>query len=405
MKEKIYDIIIIGGGAAGLFAAASVPGRVSGLILDKAGAPGRKLLMSGAGQCNLTHGGSIKDFLNHYGNRGKEIRTTLYQFSNLALTEFFEDRNVPLTERRDGKVFPASLEAFQVLECLLSEAEKNGFSLLSSCTVSGISPGEVFTVTTSAGVFRGKKVLVCTGGCSYPATGSDGAFFRVLRELDIEVTELRPGLAAVNVEEYPFSGLSGISVPAAEIRTEGHQVTGDLLFTHKNFSGPGILHISRYVRPGSRLEICYCPGRNRQQTESELTDCRLHSGRKEALTILTGLFPELPAALLRTVFRGLGFPESMKFADFSAKSAAGFLSRIFADRYRVSGTAGYGSAMVTVGGVALREVSAKTWEPKKYPGLYFAGEVLDVDGDTGGYNLQFAFSSARLAVSTAFQTL
>ena len=132
MADNVYDILIVGGGAAGLFAAASAPARVKGLILDKAKAPGRKLLMSGAGQCNLTHGGSIKDFVSHYGDNGSKIRTALYKFSNESVKDFFENKGIPLIEREDGKIFPRSMDAKDVLDCLIREGQKNGFSTISS---------------------------------------------------------------------------------------------------------------------------------------------------------------------------------------------------------------------------------------------------------------------------------
>ena len=148
MADFVYDVIIIGGGAAGLFAAASAPSGVKGLVLDKAAAPGRKLLMSGAGQCNITHGGSIKDFICRYGDNGSRIRASLYKFSNLSLIDFFEKRGVKTLERKDGKIFPESMDAGTVLDCLLSAGKENGFRLISSCEVSEISCGDIFTLNS-----------------------------------------------------------------------------------------------------------------------------------------------------------------------------------------------------------------------------------------------------------------
>lgn len=403
MADFVYDVIIIGGGAAGLFAAASAPAGVNGLVLDKASAPGRKLLMSGAGQCNITHGGSIKDFISRYGDRGTGIRASLYKFSNLSLIDFFEKKGVKTLERNDGKVFPESMDAGTVLDCLLSAGKENGFRLISSCEVSEISCGDIFTLNSSKGHFSCRKLIICTGGCSYPSTGSDGKFFPVLENLGFEIIPLKPALVPVSVEGYPYGGLSGSSVKNAEISSEGHRVTGDLLFTHNNFSGPAALHISRYVRPGSEIKLCFCTEKNIEAVSGELSALRKDrsSSRKEALTVLKSVFPGLPSAFVEKIFTDEGFDEHLSFADFSSKAAAAVLKRIFSDTYKVSGTGGFSTAMVTAGGVSLKEITVKTGESKKYPGLYFAGEVLDVDGDTGGYNLQFAFSSGYNAIHHA----
>ncbi|MBQ4340858.1 MAG: aminoacetone oxidase family FAD-binding enzyme [Firmicutes bacterium] len=406
MADNVYDILIVGGGAAGLFAAASAPARVKGLILDKAKAPGRKLLMSGAGQCNLTHGGSIKDFVSHYGDNGSKIRTALYKFSNESVKDFFENKGIPLIEREDGKIFPKSMDAKDVLDCLIREGQKNGFSILSSCDVTEVIPGDIYTVISSKGIFKAKKLLICTGGCSYPTTGSDGRFLKVLEALDLEIIPTRPSLVPVSVEGYPYTELSGVSVKNITIEADGHKVSGDILFTHNNFSGPAVLHISRYVKPGTEIKLCYCTDKKLNEIQEELALLRRDksSGRKEALTVLNSLFPGLPSSFIRKIFADEGFDEHRVFAEFSSKAAAAFLSRIFTDTYKVSGTSGYSTAMATAGGVSLKEISLKTGESKKYPGLYLAGEVLDVDGDTGGYNLQFAFSSGYNAINDAAGT-
>ncbi|MDO4482228.1 MAG: aminoacetone oxidase family FAD-binding enzyme [Bacillota bacterium] len=403
MADFVYDVIIIGGGAAGLFAAASAPAKVNGLILDKSSAPGRKLLMSGAGQCNITHGGSIKDFICRYGDNGSRIRASLYKFSNLSLIDFFEKRGVKTLERDDGKVFPKSMDAGTVLDCLLSAGREKGFQLISSCEVSEINCGEVFSLNSSKGRFICRKLIICTGGCSYPSTGSDGKFFPVLEKMGFDIITPKPALVPVSVEGYPYGELSGVSVKNAEISSGSHRVKGDLLFTHSNFSGPAALHISRYVKPGSEIRICFCTEKSIEAVSGELSALRKDksSSRKEAVTVLKSLFPSLPSAFVEKVFTDEGFDEHLGFADFSSKAAASVLKRIFSDTYKVSGTGGFSTAMATAGGVSLKEITVKTGESKKFPGLYFAGEVLDVDGDTGGYNLQFAFSSGYNAINHA----
>lgn len=409
MSKYIHDIIIIGGGASGLFAAAVCPSKVKGLILDKAGRPGLKLLMSGAGQCNLTHGGDIKDFITRYGQNGGRIRTSLFKYSNQDVVRFFNAEGVPVFEREDGKVFPKSLKAEDVLNCLLKKAGENGFEVKSGCSVTEISKSEdeTFEIKTEKQTYYSRRVICCTGGCSYPSTGSDGSMFSALEKLGLTVVEPRPGLVPVSVEGYPYGDLSGASVSNVKVQTAGQVVYGDVLFTHRNLSGPGILHISRYVKPGSEISLCYCAEMTKDQAAELIKKSRNDktSSRKEALTVVKGIFPSLPSAFVHKIWADEGLDGHLKLAEWPARAAASVLDRIFNDTWIVSGTSGYKAAMVTAGGVSLKEISTKTFESKKIPGFYMAGEMLDVDGDTGGYNLQFAFSSAYAAVNAAVSSL
>lgn len=222
----IYDLIIIGAGAAGLFAGASLPSPVNGLILDQKSAPGRKLLMSGAGQCNLTHGGSIKEFIAHYGKNGSQIRSMLYRFNNQSVMDFFEKHGLPLFEREDGKIFPKSLQAQDVLDVLVRGCTQNGLKFLFSMPTDKISvhwpaitendaesqdpthSSPVYTIHSGSISYQTRNLILASGGCSYPVTGSDGSIFAVLEELGIEVSPLAPSLVPIYVEQYPYSNLS-----------------------------------------------------------------------------------------------------------------------------------------------------------------------------------------------------
>lgn len=407
----MYDLIIIGGGAAGLFAAACAgqfPGGkgLKGLILEGGREPGQKLLLTGAGQCNLTHGGSIREFPAHYGKNGGKIRSALYGFSNEALCRFLESAGLETVEREDGKIYPASFSAHAVRDFLVSRAEENGFGIRCGLKVRELIPeADGFRIRTEKEEFSAEKVLVCTGGCSYPATGSDGSLFPLLEELGLEVTPPKPALVPVNAENYPYGELSGASVPGVRIAAEEGTAEGDLLFTHRAFSGPAALHISRYVKPGKKIVLNYCPAMSREEAREKLKAVRqgregAGGAKQETFTVFRNLFVPmgLPEALLRVFFETEKIDPHRRFSESSGAESERILDRIFRDSFTVSGTAGFSQAMVTCGGVALPETATKTFESKRIPGLYFAGEVLDVDGDTGGYNLQFAFSSARAAI-------
>jgi len=412
----IYDLVIIGAGAAGLFAGASLPSPVKGLIIEKKELPGRKLLLSGSGQCNLTHGGSIKNFITHYGKNGKQIRSILYRFSNQSVTNFFESQGIPLIEREDGKIFPQSLQSQDVLNSLVNCCLNKGLEFQFSTSVTSITfekkdDSALYSVQCDSQKYLTKKLLITSGGCSYPATGSDGNLFAILEAMEIEVSPRKPALVPIHVEGYPYQSLSGISFQNTRVRVcnksdanQTAELTGALLFTHNSFSGPATLNISRYAAAGDRLFINYVPDQTASIMEQELL--RLIQGNsKQLITLLCEYFSrlELPRRFLELICERCNVDGTIKASQTAGASIKAILRLMSNDTYIISGLGGYNVAMVTSGGVALSEVDLKTLESTRYPSMYFAGEVLDIDGDTGGYNLQFAFSSGNLAVLNAFQ--
>lgn len=400
----IYDLIIIGAGAAGLFAGASLPFPVNGLIIEKKSTPGRKLLMSGAGQCNLTHGGSIKDFIPHYGSNGTKIRSVLYRFNNLSVIDFFESKDIPLFAREDEKIFPKSLKSQDVLQALVEGCGENGLRFLFSSPVDRITvDDQVYTVHCGSSAYATRKLIIATGGCSYPATGSDGSLFPVLQDMGIAVTPLTPALVPIYAADYPYRELSGISFQNAEVTIHSHTRTDALLLTHNFFSGPAILNLSRYARPGDLIRINYFPCRSEEVIRKELTQAMAGNSR-QLLTALYDYFKqasgdpsaEIPKRFLELICKRAGIDPSVKASRTTHAQLNAAIRLIVRDEFRIQKLGGYEAAMVTAGGVSLSEINLKSMESTRYPNLFFAGEVLDVDGDTGGYNLQFAFSSGHL---------
>lgn len=410
----VYDLIIIGAGAAGLFSGASLSKPVNGLILEKSSAPGKKLLMSGGGQCNLTHGGSVKEFISHYGGKGNLIRSILYQFNNQAVMEFFQKRGVPLFLREDGKVFPESLKARDILESLMKSCLENGLQFQLNSPVTGISSDAdasegilIYSVRCGDAVYRAKKLIIATGGCSYPTTGSDGGFFSILENLGISITPTKPALVPIYVQEYPYKEIPGIAFSNATLfiyNTKKIAETSDaLLLTHDGFSGPAILNLARDARTGNEVVINYFPSKSPETIRKELTQA-IQGNPKQILNVLHEYLrvdspssqTEIPKRFLEVLCNRAHLDPTQKSSQLSGAALKSIVRLLTADRHSISGLGGYNTAMVTAGGISLDEVNMKTLECKKFPSIYFAGEVLDVDGDTGGYNLQFAFSSGYL---------
>ncbi|HIV79515.1 MAG TPA: aminoacetone oxidase family FAD-binding enzyme [Candidatus Avanaerovorax faecigallinarum] len=398
----IYDVIIAGGGAAGLYCACGMDRKVNGLILENSSSPGQKLLISGGGMCNLSHGGSVKDFIPCYFEAGPKIRSCLYKYGNLKLMEFFRDRGLHLYIRDDGKIFPESEKAKDVLDALVRGARENGFEIMTGHKVDRISPlekGSLWEVTAGGKTFRCRNLVIACGGSSFPKTGSDGSISGVLTRdipgLSENIVKPQPALAPVYVEGYPYGGLSGVSfsrVSAEAFAPDGKplaKITGPLLFAEKFLSGPVILHISRYLNPGCKLSINYLP-------DAKIT-------AKE----INGLLSESRKSPANTAAEIFGLPKSFTqlLEDESCGKLSAISRRLMTDTFTVSKVAGFDAAMATRGGVSLDAVSTKTFEVKSCPGLFIIGETLDVDGMTGGYNLQFAFSSAMAAAAEIGKTL
>ena len=402
-----HDLIIIGAGAAGLFAAANVPDGWKTLVLEKMDSPGKKLLLTGSGQCNLTNDEPIKGFLARYGDNGKHLRPVLFPFSNLALIEYFEKNGLPLKVREDGKVFPDSMKSIDVLDLLLSQINSNGVTISYLISITAISEqdgseGCRFIIETTEGQYFAKNVLVATGGESYPQTGSDGSVFECLEQLGIRLIPRRPALVPIYVTDYPYSSLSGLTFPNCAISitcsnsNKPVRTEGSLLLTHKGLSGPPILELSRYVTSGDELTINYLPGRVSEDLRLELINTAAGDPR-QIITILESL-TTLPRSFLEFVCSRSNIDKSEKASRLTGQEMGAISECLTADIYNISGTGDFSLAMTTTGGVSLDEIDLRTMEAKRCPGLYFAGEVLDVDGDTGGYNLQFAFSSAKRSI-------
>ncbi|WP_067077318.1 BaiN/RdsA family NAD(P)/FAD-dependent oxidoreductase [Methanoculleus horonobensis] len=395
-------IAIIGGGPAGLFCALQAAGEGRDIVVfEKKPSPGRKLLVAGSGQCNITHDGEIADFLSHYGDHGAFLRPALMNFTNRDLARFFAGRGLRMETEPGGKVFPETRKSADVLAVLLAECAARGVEVRSSDPVLAVErDDDGFLVTTKTGTTRVGTLVIATGGASYPVTGSTGDGYAFARALGQPVTETAPALAPVYVEDYLFADLAGISFQNLTLSVyrdgkRARQHTGDLLFTHTGLSGPGILDLSRAVRPGDVLRVAFLSGATSEEVRKRLADAVAAGGARQVKTVLSGL--PLPERFVRRLLDLAGVSAEETCAHLGKKARNALAASIAEFPFRVARLGGFNEAMATRGGVALEGINPKTMASKIVPNLYCIGEVLDIDGDTGGYNLQAAFSTAALA--------
>ncbi|HPY61202.1 MAG TPA: NAD(P)/FAD-dependent oxidoreductase [Methanospirillum sp.] len=402
-----YDVIVIGGGPAGLFCSVLLGrGGCRTLLLEKMRSCGRKLLLSGSGQCNLTHTGPVSEFLSHYGDHGKFIRPALAALTNEDLISFFNDFGVLFCDDGGGKFFPSSGKAGDVLNALLKEADKEGVIIHTGEPVISVNhDNSGFKVTTRLDTYQSGVLMLATGGYTYPATGSTGDGYVFAKSLGHLIAEPGPALTPVHIPNFSLKDLSGMSFPGVPVflyrdKKKVNEAKGDLLITHTGFSGPVILDMSRYFKPGDELRVGFLPYQNINTAREELI-CLLSSGGvKQVKTILTSL--PLPGRFIKKVLELAGIPPDTISAQFSRDLRNRLVSLILEFPVMEIVPGGAGEAMVTRGGVSLDEVKKDSMESKIVPNLYFAGELLDIDGDCGGYNLQAAFSTGA---SAAFNIL
>ena len=395
-------IAIIGGGPAGLFCALQAAGAGRNVIVfEKKPAPGRKLLITGSGQCNVTHDGEIAEFFSRYGDHGAFLRPALMNFTNRDLIRFFADRGLRMETEPGGKVFPGTRKSADLLAVLLAECAARGVEIRCGDPVREVGrESGGFFVGTEKTTVPADILVIATGGASYPATGSTGDGYTFARALGQPVTEIGPALTPVYVADYPFADLAGISFQGITLTLyrDGRRIrrhTGDLLFTHTGLSGPGILDLSRHILPGDQLKVAFLPGASVEEVRKRLTDVISAGGARQVKTALCDL--ALPERFVRRLLDLAGIPSGAGCAHLGKKARNALATSLADLPFLVERVGGFNEAMATRGGVALEGIDSKTMASKTVPGLYCIGEVLDIDGDTGGYNLQAAFSTGALA--------
>lgn len=407
------DVIVIGGGAAGLMAAlfaANEGARV--LILEKNRILGRKLRITGKGRCNLTNNCERKEFLENIPGDGRFLHSALAAFSPQDTIAFFEEHGLPLKTERGKRVFPQSDNANDVADLLVRLCREKSVRISQSEAL-GISVrgGAVRGIKTDKGLFECHACIVCTGGLSYPLTGSTGDGYRFAKSLGHTVTEPRPSLVPLESPNSCCARLQGLTLKNVELRIYEDDMLlcreqGEILFTHFGLSGPLVLSASaRMRRVGSaqyRAEIDLKPALDEKSLDRRIQR-DLNDYRNKALH--NAMVDLLPHAMIPEVIRLCGVEKEPSANEVTRELRMRLVHVLKAFPIEISGTRPYEEAIVTAGGIHLTELDPRRMQSRLVEGLYFAGEVLDLDAYTGGFNLQIAWSTGRLAGISAARNI
>ena len=409
-------IIVVGGGAAGLMAAytaAAAGGQVT--LLEKMPAVGRKLLITGKGRCNITNNCDIATFIKNIPGNGQFLYSALHAFTNQDIISFFESWGVPVKTERGGRVFPVSDKARDVVEAFERALVANKVEIITGQPVTQIiqKEGKVTGVETKQGVYEADAVILTTGGASYPGTGSSGDGYLMARTLGHTIIPLKPSLVPLEVDEEWIGEVQGLALKnvSATVLYDGKRQAndfGEMLFTHFGVSGPIILSLSTVVsdfiqRKESKeilLEINLKPALSPEQLDKRLQRDFTKFARKQVKNALNEL---LPSSLINPII-DLSHIDPDKPVHQITKSERGrFGWQLQHLTFTITGTRPLAEAIVTAGGVHTKEIHPGRMESKLVKGLYFAGEVVDIDGYTGGFNLQAAFSTGYVAGNAAIK--
>ncbi|RMH91556.1 NAD(P)/FAD-dependent oxidoreductase [Stutzerimonas zhaodongensis] len=386
------DVVVIGAGAAGLMCAftAAARGRKV-LLIDHANKAGKKILMSGGGRCNFTN--MYTEPANFLSGNPHFCKSALARYTQWDFIEMVGRHGVPYHEKKLGQLF-CDNKASDILGMLLDECEQAGVDLRLDTSVQSIEKGELgYLLQSSAGELACQSLVIATGGLSIPTLGASGFGYQVARQFGHSVLPTRAGLVPFTITEPLLKSmcesLSGTSVEDCLVSCNGQSFRENILFTHRGLSGPAILQVSSYWQPGDTIEINLLPHLDLVEW---LDEQRGERPNTELKTLLGELFTRKMATLLAEHWF-----VSKPLKQYSAAELAEIAEKLSNWRVMPAGTEGYRTAEVTIGGVDTREVSSKTMESLKAPGLYFVGEVLDVTGHLGGFNFQWAWASGYAA--------
>lgn len=431
---EVWDVIVVGGGAAGLMAAASAGSRGRRvLVLEKNRKLGVKILMSGGTRCNITHHCDARGIADAFGRQGKFLRSALAALSPEDVIQKIESLGVATKVESTGKIFPVSNRAVDVRDALVSLASAAGAVILSEHPVRGMKTVRAqavagnsddesspwFQVQTDGSCFVARNVVITTGGRSWPGCGTTGDGYAWAERFGHTIVPTVPALAPVVCHCDWIRSLKGITIEDTELSVQRHVSEGagrrpkpldvgrgPLLLTHFGFSGPTVMNLSRTVAQavpeaaaseqtsGLVLRCDFLPTKTEEQLAQEFRDNQQQAGRRLVAQVLSSF---LPRRLVEAFLQQSDIPAGQRTAELSKKQQRRLIDVIKRTEFPIHGTLGYSKAEVTAGGVSRREIDSRTMQSKLCSGLFFAGEILDVDGPIGGFNFQAAFSTGWLA--------
>ncbi|MEL6301408.1 MAG: NAD(P)/FAD-dependent oxidoreductase [Pseudomonadota bacterium] len=389
---RVYDVIVLGGGAAGLMCAATAGQRGKRvLVLEGSNKPGKKILMSGGGRCNFTN--LYCDPSHFLSDNPHFCKSALARYTQWDFIALVEKHGIAYHEKTLGQLF-CDESSKQIVKMLLDECREVGVELLVESGISKVEFNEAYRVTSAHGVFGAPSLVVATGGLSIPKMGASGLGYEIAQQFGLEVLETRAGLVPFTFTgtlHEQFARLSGVSLPAA-VRCGDTEFNEGILFTHRGMSGPAALQISSYWRPGDTIEIDLLPG---QSAAEMINEARATSPAKPVSTLLTQTLPKaLVSEFDEHLWSGVGSTRAAELANTSVDTLD---TQLHHWTLKPAATEGYRTAEVTLGGVNTDGISSRTMEAKTQPGLFLIGEVVDVTGHLGGFNFQWAWASGVAA--------
>ena len=398
--------VVVGGGAAGMMSAyfCALNGEKT-LLIEQNEKLGKKLYITGKGRCNVTNDCDEEEFLTNVVTNSRFMRGAIWSFPPAEVIEFLQNGGLALKTERGNRVFPLSDKSSDVIKCFERQLNRVGVQIMLNCAVTDLiaENGQIKGVQTTKGYFECEKVIVCTGGKSYPSTGSTGDGYKFAKKLGHTVLPIRPALCGIDLKGANFPALAGLSLKNVSLTVfkEQKQIYtdfGELLFTHTGVSGPLIISASSYIsKEGAgnySISIDLKPALDEKTLDARLLrDFAQFKGKnlKNAMVEL------LPRSLIPEVIYHAGISGEICVSELSATDRKKVLTALKKLTYSVKNLRSIEESIVTGGGVNVKEINPKTMESKIVKGLYFAGEVLDIDALTGGFNLQCAFSTAYCA--------
>jgi hypothetical protein len=397
-----YDVLVVGGGAAGFFAAISAKlhnPHLKVAVAEKSNKVLSKVKISGGGRCNVTHNCfELKKLCSHYPRGEKELRQVFKQFAVEDTIEWFETRGVKLKTEEDGRMFPITNNSQSIIDCLLSEIKRLGVEILLKTSVTKLRVKEnQFQLITNNQQLTTTKLIIATGG-SPKLSG-----LQWLKDLKHEIIPPVPSLFTFNMPKNPITKLMGVSISQAKVKIIGTKLSysGALLITHWGMSGPAILKLSAWGAKllaknnySFKISVNWQEAKNEEEVRNYLNDFK----DTNKLKLLANARPyDIPKRLWNFFLKRLAIVENMQWASLKKQDFNRLVNTLFNDEYEVNGKTTFKEEFVTAGGVGLQSVDMSTMESKSLPNLYFAGEVLDIDGITGGFNFQAAWSTGWVA--------